>query len=345
MELHSQYANKGLSGLANLGNTCFMNSCLQALSHTHELSDFLNKETYKKRLTPKCESIMLAEYDSLRLTMWSENGIVSPDRFFKNVQKIAKIKGLTLFTGFSQNDLSEFFIFMIDSFHIAISREVRMNIIGDETHPNHVVAVKCFEKIKQMYSREYSEVWNLFYGMHVSNLSTIDTNEYISRTPEPYFMIDLPLPAELKTMNLIDCFNKYVEGELIDGVLNESRNLRETVKKQIQFWSFPTILVIGLKRFTNSNMKDQRLVSFPLECLDLSPFCIGYKPELNKYELYAICNHIGNVLGGHYTTFIKNANGKWYHMNDANVAEIPESSITTIYAYCLFYRKKTMNNI
>lgn len=340
MQQYLQYANRGLSGLTNLGNTCFINSCLQVLSHTYELSDFLNTGAYKKRLTPKCDSVMLVEYDSLRDTMWSKNAIISPERFLKHVQKIAKKKGQTLFTGNSQNDLHEFFIFMIDCFHNAISREVSMSIIGDETNANNVLAHKCFETIKNMYSREYSEIWNLFYGMHVSNLSTTDTNEYISRTPEPYFMIDLPIPPELKTVSLLDCFNAYIECELIDGFLNESRNTRETVRKQIQFWSFPTILAIGLKRFTNANRKDQRTVSFPIECLDLSSFVIGYKPEIYKYELYAICNHSGNVFGGHYTAFVKNANGKWYHMNDTNVSEVSESDIITAYAYCLFYRKK-----
>jgi ubiquitin C-terminal hydrolase len=48
------------------------------------------------------------------------------------------------------------------------------------------------------------------------------------------------------------------------------------------------------------------------------------------------------VLGGHYTAFIKNANGKWYHMNDSAIAEIRESDIITPMAYCLFYRKKTI---
>ena len=334
--------NKGLSGLVNLGNTCFMNACLQALSHTHELSDFLKTGKYKTKLNPKCESMLLVEWDKLRTLLWSKNVIISPERFVKTVQKTAAIKGLDIFTGFAQNDLPEFLIFIIDCFHIAISRKVSMNIVGESLNPADELARKCFETIKRMYSNEYSEIWNLFYGIHVSNLITVDTNEYISQTPEPFFMIDLPIPGHIQTPSLLDCFHLYVSGELLHDVLNETRNAKETVRKQLQFWSFPTILIIDLKRFTADNRKDQRFVSFPLECLDLSPFVIGYTPEMYKYELYAVCNHVGNALGGHYTAFVKNANGRWYHINDSHISEIPETHVITQMAYCLFYRKKTM---
>ena len=198
-----------MAGLKNLGNTCFMNACLQALAHTHELSDFLNTETYKTKLNPICDSMLLVEWDRLRITM-TKSGVISPDRFVKTVQKIAGVKRLTIFTGFSQNDLPEFLVFVIDCLHNAISRKVCMNIVGDSLNPSDELARKCFETIKRMYSHEYSEIWNLFYGIHVSNLTTTDTNEYISQTPEPFFMIDLPIPTKLKSPTLLDCFNAYV---------------------------------------------------------------------------------------------------------------------------------------
>jgi ubiquitin carboxyl-terminal hydrolase 8 len=338
------YKNKGLSGLANLGNTCFANSCVQILSHTYELNSFLGAGTYKAKLKRVPESALLVEWDELRKMLWSDNCIISPGKFIKTIQKVAQIKGVDLFTGFSQNDLPEFLLFLIDCFHTSLSREIRMTISGTPSNTTDNIAIQCFEMIKNMYSKEYSEIWNLFYAVHVSEISDLKTGESLKITPEPYFIIDLPIPANKNSTTLIDCFNLYVEGEILDGEngwINDATKERIDIRKRIQFWSFPSVLVIDLKRFNTRFQKSQVLVTFPIDNLDLSEYVIGYKKQSYKYELYGVCNHSGGVMGGHYTAYVKNANGKWYHFNDTSVSEVglPES-IVSPKAYVLFYRKK-----
>jgi len=341
-----KYANKGLSGLSNLGNTCFINSCMQVLSHTYELNDLLEVGNYKKKLNNKFDSALLLEWDNLRKILWNENCVVSPNKFLKTIQKIAQLKGNDIFTGYAQNDIGEFLLFLIDCFHTSLSREITMTIMGTSENETDKIAVKCYEMIQNMYSKEYSEIWNLFYAVHVSEINCLETGKNINITPEPFFMIDLPIPQNMKTPSLLDCFDLYVEGETLEGEnawFNEETNTKQSIKKKISFWSFPKILVIDLKRF-NKNVqhfqKNQMYVDFSFD-LNLSKYVIGYKKNSYNYELFGVCNHSGSVLGGHYTAYVKNANNKWYHYNDTQVSEVTQiETIVSPKAYLLFYRKK-----
>ena len=44
----SKYEGKGLIGLENMGNTCFLNSCMQVLNNTYELNHFLDMKSFSE---------------------------------------------------------------------------------------------------------------------------------------------------------------------------------------------------------------------------------------------------------------------------------------------------------
>lgn len=88
--------------------------------------------------------------------------------------------------------------------------------------------------------------------------------------------------------------------------------------------------------------KVNETVKFPIEGLDMRPYCITLKdhPEPMLYDLYGVSNHYGSLNGGHYTACVKNiVNGKWYDMNDGSCSEMRSpSQVVSGAAYLLFYR-------
>ena len=82
------YKNNGLTGLANLGNSCYINSCMQVLSHTYELNDLLKDTIFMEKLNECTDATLLQEWIKLKTLMWSENCTVAPYRFFRSIQEI-----------------------------------------------------------------------------------------------------------------------------------------------------------------------------------------------------------------------------------------------------------------
>ena len=234
------YNNKGLTGLVNLGNTCFMNSAIQCLSNTIELTKYFNDKSFANDINKNYKHIQLAyQWHRLLKGMWESNCIVSPTSFHRTVRELSEEMGYINFTGFNQNDTQEFLILMIDTLHESLSREVKITISGKVKNSQDKMALAAMKSWKTHFKSSYSKIIELFYGQLVSQIYTTD-DKLLSESFEPICMFDLPLPMK-ENISLYDCFDLYTEGEILDGdnqYMNDKTKQLIDAKKRFKYGNF-----------------------------------------------------------------------------------------------------------
>ena len=333
---------RGLSGLANVGNTCYLNSCLQALSHTPELKRLVTQNRRVPHGLRRCvESLALVEWRKLQDMMWDADCTIAPHGFVAGLRRVCEEKGVDLDIGTEQNDAQEFLQFLIECMHVALGRSVDMTVSGEPQTDQDLLARDCYASVRGMFENEYSEVLPVFYGVHVSMVSGRD-DSILSTRPEPFSVLSLPIPSGPTTSTLDQCFDAYCAPCELTGENQYETDAGDKVDatRSLFFWNLPQIMVVLLKRWVYGSRKDQRLVDAPID-LDLSRHVRGYNPQSFVYSLYAVCNHMGGVGGGHYTAYVRpDGMDAWYEFNDTLVRRMDPRRVVTPYAYCLFYRKK-----
>jgi hypothetical protein len=131
--------------------------------------------------------------------------------------------------------------------------------------------------------------------------------------------------------------------------------------KNLKIWTTPPVLIIHLKRFCQTKMSNSKLtypVQFPLVDLNVKKFFSTTNNDEQEdfienddeddderqyglYDLFAVCNHRGSMLNGHYTAYCKNPiTEKWFCYDDHLVSEIDSSRVCTPDAYILFYKRR-----
>jgi len=335
--------NKGLCGLSNLGNTCYMNSAIQCISNTPSLTAYFITNRYQEdNNTSKIEHHLVTEWKRLIDGLWTnERCIITPRSFHKIVLLLSQKLGYNVhFGNLSQNDVQEFILFMVNTLHEALCSKVIVKITGEVKNDLDKLALKAMTSWKQFFKDNYSIIIELFYSQLFSAIKCPDCS-YISMVFNPICYHTLPIPNKTQNITLYDCYQMFTDNEKLDGDNMwkcDKCNEYKCANKRLLLWTTPKILIICLKRFKNMR-KNNVLIDFPIKNLNLKNYCIGYDKGKSIYHLYGICNHTGNVGGGHYYAYCKNKNDKWYNYNDTSVTEIKETNLVTKNAYCLFYEK------
>jgi ubiquitin C-terminal hydrolase len=353
------FNSRGFCGLTNLGNTCFMNSIIQCLKSLREFMEYFISNEYKEDLrTDKEESTLVINWNVLTRALYHRHAVVRPVHFHLNIRSLAHKKGKSDFTGYRQNDSSEFLHFLLESLHNSLCKKVVMKVKGTPKTELDKKMVLAYDNWKTYFQNDYSKIVELFYGQFHSVISTPEDPSFSSETFEPFCSFDVEIPQifvetfltkedgtktrEVKkktSVSLYDCLDHFTSQEEIDYKTSDDDTKKYS--KQMRFWKLPKYLIIFLKRFNNRMQKVDTVVDFPIDDLDLSKYTFGYDRTRANYNLVAVSQHMGGLGGGHYYALARNSNGKWYCYNDREVKHGDIGEFKTSMPYCLFYQRKT----
>ena len=328
--------NSGNKGLANLGNTCYMNSAIQCLSH---LLEFHPKNDNFINYLNQSDELYKTWYNT-QIHLWSNLGdpVVVPKKLLKSFMKVCKEKDI-YFYNFHQNDTEEFINIFMDQLHQCIKTRAEISVEGVPENQLEKLQVKSVNSWSNFFKNDYSYIIQKFYSQQLS-ITSCTNCDYITVNFDPFMVLSLEIPDG--SDSLYDCLSSYTKKTTLDGEnkwkCDKCKQLVQPDKK-IKLWKTSNVLIIMLKRYSKYKKKND-FIEFPIE-LNLDNYLIDYDNLGKKYRLSGICIQSGSLGGGHYYAMCYNELDKtWREYNDTNVREISTEELLRQKPYCLFYRRK-----
>jgi len=358
---------KGVTGLKNLGNTCYLNTIVQvlaslkcfrvALSEVESAMSGLPVQVKKREDSPKRQNPPRSRKRQTSLTKSLQKLVnelsagnkrtVEPSYFVQAVNE-----QMPSFKGHLQQDVQEFFCQLLSKLN------------NEKTHPDP----NCSEEILNcVVNRMFTGAWQsevTCIGCGNSNQNKEQFNTLPLEFPNKYHKIQ----TASKSITLDHLLQFYTQSERLGRVYNcvnctatvngraRRTSVRTEAAKRITVLESPKCLFVHLKRAKYSQQVGQEKITchvdFP-QSLNLGPYMTHADKENNpEYLLRAVVVHHGkHFASGHYTTFcwIDNNNKKsshsgWVEYNDSEVHPANIKDVLSSQAYMLLYVDRDLAN-
>ncbi|KEH25396.1 ubiquitin carboxyl-terminal hydrolase-like protein [Medicago truncatula] len=300
------------AGLANLGNTCFLNSIMQCFNHTVPLVEGLFSCSHACNDGHNGYCVICAFRYQMQRSLRYTGRVISPMIIVENLNHFS-----SMFRRYLQEDAHEFMQCVFDKLDL------------------------CFLDLKNNDPKFEGDniVKKVFGGSLVSMLRCCNCG-CSSDINEP--LIDFSLEIE-NVDTLSSALESFTMVEHIDAKFKcEGCNEEVSMEKQLMLDQTPSIAAFHLKRFKTDGVfveKIDKHIDFQLQ-LDMQPYTISNDAS-SKYYLYAVVVHTGiSSTSGHYFCFVRTAPDTWHKLDDSMVTKVSEETVLSQEAYILFYARQ-----
>lgn len=327
------------AGLHNRGNTCYLNSVMQALLHTPPLASALLTQSlptllgrfgvpHTSKQATKAANMFnaVAALKEFFERAW-QGGSCTPAQFIQHLRKFAK----PLRPG-RQEDAHEYLRLLLEAMQQASTCFATEKL----RHDDPLLATTLVQSI---------------FGGRLRSRVSCHSCRYNSDTFDP--IMDLSLDVRKGINSVKQALDAFTAPESLSGTEKykcDSCKKRVDATKRFSIDAAPMALTVHLKRFGIFGNKINRPVSYG-ERLHLGKYMsertkgfgaddasLSTAGAAQQYRLYAIVHHFGSGPNvGHYVASVRAPDGQWMRMDDSYVTRLSHCPVDDPSAYLLFY--------
>jgi ubiquitin carboxyl-terminal hydrolase 36/42 len=289
--------NIKLHGLPNIGNTCYLNACIQTLKHI-----------------PVLMYELIYPRDKIKILLIFR-------RFFKDLLK---------------DGINNKYMF---NFYNILCRNINIDRLGIQGDSSEVLS-----GMLSIIIDNSKVIEKIFRNKILSEIKCSKCN-HISKTYQNSHCLNLNIPNNKKSVNLLNLINLYQKNTILDNENKykcEKCNQYSNASKKMTIEKTGNILVINLNRHKYENRSKKNTIP------------ITFTKNINifnkSYKLVSIIEHTSggdNSNSGHYINKSLNVfDNKWYFYSDSHVSEtsLNNTEISTN-NYVLVYISNKINSV